>query len=961
MRIFATFLLLLTVTLCNAADCDLRRPISATQPAWIIHIDVWNYADPQKIIDMVPEDVRPFVIFNIATSSSDDKSADGPAIYDSWMKVCAQNRVWTMIQCASGATNRMPDDGTTTAYEQYFKDYPNFLGFNFAEQFWGFGEAGQVDFPTRLQLFADLMSVCHQYGGYLAVSFTDSYYSSSKMPMAYMKRNEQLRNFLQNDPEHFLCFEKYTLKKNFLDIESNCLGQWLAGYAGQYGIRFDSSGWLTAADETDQTRGASSFVRAAGAIPIVEHAMLTGQTMMDGPELTWTECSQEVSATTTSDGYKQRQWEWFPQFQDISLDIFRKILDGTIRIPTRDEVRDRTKVCLVNDISKNLDSEGEHDSYITPERLFDGLYRSDSDQGGTSNHWIANRWWTKTTGRYPTIPLVYSDVDGMTCFKKSQYDKTTFDAWMQQHFDSEYSGDIFAGRHDNGWVTYNPYQYDETTASDGYRVCSAATSRATGDIPLQYNTCSRVQLDYAPYSLGVMKEYADHLTFYLTNYEGATDIITIQGAAAKPSFTKNHRGSGQSTVTESWENGVYTLTVTHQGGAVDLTVNCAGNETGRKSVPAAATITTPELPAVYTGPLQYEAELADYRDVTIYKTGYNKGHDGYLGQGFVMMNSTTSALRFHTSVAVGGYYLLTVRCQAPSTGILSVTTAAGTSFSAVSSTSSWTTLQMSVVLSEGQQTIVVDNADGATVYVDAIQLEKLAMGDADGVINEDDGIPAVVPSVVVTTDVTYLRNLSAPSAGLGDVTIDGSEAKLYTVCLPYKPTTGNGLRYYTLSAVNDATLVFTEVTAVCANTPYLVAATAGSTNVANGVSTAVNFNSIVNQATVDGYSLRGTLRGLSNEDAAGYYVLQPGNVWGKVPESNPDVYIPPFRAYIVPTTTNSAPLLSAITATTDIRQIRLQHADGSASWYDINGHRIARPTHKGIYINSGKKTVINKN
>ena len=120
-------------------SATLRRPISPEQPAWLIHIDVWNYADPQKIIDMVPEDVRPFVIFNIATSSSDEKSADGPAIYDSWMKVCAQNRVWAMIQCASGYANRLPDTpDDVSAYEKYYKEYPNFLGFNIAEQYWGF-------------------------------------------------------------------------------------------------------------------------------------------------------------------------------------------------------------------------------------------------------------------------------------------------------------------------------------------------------------------------------------------------------------------------------------------------------------------------------------------------------------------------------------------------------------------------------------------------------------------------------------------------------------------------------------------------------------------------------------------------------------------------------------------------------------------------------------------------------
>ena len=237
-RFVAAVCLLTASIVCQAAS--LRRPISNSQPAWIIHIDVWNYADPQKIIDMVPEDVRPYVIFNIATSSSDDKSADGPAIYDSWMKVCAQNRVWTMIQCASGYFNRMPngtDDASIAAYEKYYQEYPNFLGFNFAEQYWGFDGTGDdaVTFDSRLQLFAKLLSLAKTYGGYLAVSFADSYHNANKMPVAYMNRNSDINTFLSSSPEHFLCFEKFTQKKHFLYNESQCLGAWLSGFAGQYG------------------------------------------------------------------------------------------------------------------------------------------------------------------------------------------------------------------------------------------------------------------------------------------------------------------------------------------------------------------------------------------------------------------------------------------------------------------------------------------------------------------------------------------------------------------------------------------------------------------------------------------------------------------------------------------------------------------------------------------------------
>lgn len=713
----------------------LRRPISPEQPAWIIHIDVWNYADPQKIIDMVPEDVRPYVIFNIATSSSDEKSVNGPAIYDSWMKVCAQNRVWTMIQCASGAVNRMPDDGSTTAYEQYFIDYPNFLGFNFAEQFWGFGSDGNPDFPTRLRLFADLMPVCHQYGGYLAVSFTDSFYSSSKMPLAYLKRNQQMRNFLANDPEHFLCFEKYTLKKNFLDIESNCLGAWLGGYAGQYGIRFDSSGWLAANDETDQTKGSGAFVRAAGAIPIAEHAMLTGQTIMDGPELTWTECSQEKS-TSTADGYTRRNWGWFPQFENISLDLFRKILDGTIRIPSKSEVIGRTKVCIVNDINKNLNNEEEHNSFVTPENLFDGLYRSAQDQGGAPNGWISNRWWMKTTGRYPTIPQVYAEVSGLQTFKKSTFNKTAFDSWMRNNFPEEYSGDIFAGRHDNGWVTYNPYQYNETSEG-GYRICGISTQRASGTIPFQYNTCESISFDYAPYSLGIMKEYADRVTLYLNNYQTtgtvSEDVIRIQGASSQPAVTWSDRGNHTaSSVTTAWTDGVLTITVRHNG-PLDLSIGCAGTATDRLHDSPSTLCESPSAPPAYEGALQYEAEVADYRSVTIRKSGYQQGHDNYYGQGFAELSGKQSALRFAVMAPKTGYYLLTLRYQADADGSVTI---GGNDVLNLTRTSTWATVSTIVQLSEGRGSVTVQNTGGAKTYIDCVMLERIQaeafVPDADG-------------------------------------------------------------------------------------------------------------------------------------------------------------------------------------------------------------------------------------
>ncbi len=64
------------------ADGTMRRPLSAEQPMWIVHIDSWNYADPAKIIDLIPEDILPYVVFNISLSIN-------------WSK---EKKEWLMVQ-----------------------------------------------------------------------------------------------------------------------------------------------------------------------------------------------------------------------------------------------------------------------------------------------------------------------------------------------------------------------------------------------------------------------------------------------------------------------------------------------------------------------------------------------------------------------------------------------------------------------------------------------------------------------------------------------------------------------------------------------------------------------------------------------------------------------------------------------------------------------------------------------
>ena len=737
----------------------LRRIISTSQPMWIIHIDTWNNPDPQRIIDLVPEDIKPYVVFNLSLSATQATCPDGEKVCDSWMKVCARNRVWTMIQCASGACSAFPDDDLRV-YEKYFKEYPNFLGWNFAEQFWGFGEdrkrevvdeKGQIqtvtnknpEFLTRLELLRQIYELCHQYGGYLAVSFTQACYSANMMPVAYMKRNAKMRELLTKDKDHFLCCEKYTMTNGFFDIESNCLGAYLGGYAGQYGIRFDACGWYGSDVERDENGNIkkdsdgkeirkiySDFPKALGAIPILEHVTLTGETVIDGPETIPLEDSREILSTKTADGYTHRNWGWFPHFRNINIDMFRKILDGTIRIPTRSEVIARTKVCIQNDIAPKSanTTQNELEPYLSPETLYDGLYRQDCDHNGVMfpGSALTNRWWTKSTGRYPAIPVVYDLLDDeakkLTAIKSSEYNgrwgvTKTKQTELNRIFPAEYSGKIYASRLENTWVTYNPYQYDEkqkplakeTHGMKYLREYYASTRRAAGKIPFKYNTCTNVTVDYAPYTSVLMRETSDQVHFYLQNYRlqdgmhleqgnpklnddknlpefaQQQDILKIVGATSEPTITWKDRGDhSTSTVNTAWDASTktYTITVKHNG-PLDIDVKCSGNNSAKRETKITpSVIEIPAMPDAYDGEMQYEFENFDYKNIeSCMANAWWSGDKirDYFGQGCLKMGTKKGAsLRGFTPVPKVGNYKVVVRYMSDaSPATLKVTTSGG--------------------------------------------------------------------------------------------------------------------------------------------------------------------------------------------------------------------------------------------------------------------------------------------
>jgi hypothetical protein len=721
-KLTAILFFIAVVQIGTYGQAAMRRSLSPSSPMLLVHIDTWNWPDPQKIIDLIPVDIRPYVVMNISLSISHGSTCafniveNGYEAAKSWVRTCAENQMWCMIQPSSGGYSHFPDSNLSM-FEEFFKNYPNFLGFNFAEQFWGFDDACSLSWTTRVATWVNLVNMADTYGGYLVVSFTGGYYGAGINPVAMVKRNPAFASVLTQKKDHFIMCEKYTMGYGFHDIESTSLGMYLSGYSGHYGIRFDQCGW---------NNNSETFPVAAGIAPNVEHIMLTGETVIDGPELIWQQCIQGLSNGTTSDGYTTRRWGRFPQYDNITLDLFRKILDGTIRLMTRREVIDQTKIVLLNNATGSTDVFSDClKMFHTPTTLYDGLYLMDGD--GTNMSQIS---WFKKTGRYPAIPMVYQLTDADAQSFQVKVNTTDYSTrWstttaktneFNTLFPQEYTGNIYARRNENGWVIYNPYKTATT---------------ATGNIPFKYNTCSSMDLSLSQYTAGVVKEISNKVTFYLNNYDNAntamkTDVIKINGCSAQPTFSYTDRAShSASSVTSSYSGGIFTLNVTHNG-SLDITVNCSGTATGRLTSYTTSSLTAPGSPTVYTGPRQYEAECFDYKNIASNVTnGVNQGIANYTAQGYLQFGTSSSASIKKTIKVPGtGSYILATKYTTTGGNVTTIdlyvngTKVATPTFTAQSSTSTWGTNNQTVTLNSGSNTIEFRaNTTGArTIYFDNI-------------------------------------------------------------------------------------------------------------------------------------------------------------------------------------------------------------------------------------------------
>lgn len=729
------WILLLFLTAFQNLSAQQRRPIDNEHPLWLVHIDVWYAADPQKIIDLIPDDIKPYVCMNLSLSCQYDKEKNvykmpqqAVRTYKSWGTVCQKNGVWFTCQPASGGHTHIQDDDIET-FEYFFKHFPNFLGWNYAEQFWGFDEAGDKSSSsqkTRWALFAKLVEMSHKYGGFLTVSFCGNIWSHPLNPIGQMKQNKDLLEACRKYPDAMLWLYKYTTSSCFYNNESVTISPFISGLALNYGVRYDNCGWNGAIDDL-VGQNKCKYPASAGIGTVMEQSGINGGAVWDGPELTWREeCFHETNRSTV-DGYQRRNWERFPNFNGVWSDMFRKIIDGTIRIPSRAEVVGRTKIVVINDITSGNDEQ----KYASWGTLYDNLYKQNDPFNRGNGQWMNNYCYFKKTGRYATIPICIELNDDLAKSIPVQVSKSKYtQRWTSERkkvedFNSQYpeisSGDLFVARIGNQLVTYTPYTYLNTK------------TRAEASIPFEYNTCDTLHLNYGKLSSGVVREYADHIDFYLNNYRSDTttavkDIITIKGATSEPAYEMKRRNNSTCTISSEWDtdNGAYTLTVNHMG-PVDITLRCSGKNSRENTAAAIMPLPIPTQPAKYHGPIIIEAEDMDYLNIKALTTSpYNQYPNviGHSGNGFVDMGSNKSgSLRHNLTLDEGGDYRIAIRYTNSTKQDNFKVTINGEPKLVVfekTATNEWKKALVTTTLKNGSNDLRISNINGMPIYIDQI-------------------------------------------------------------------------------------------------------------------------------------------------------------------------------------------------------------------------------------------------
>lgn len=573
------------------ADAAIRRPISNTNPMFVVRAGNAHNDSISAIWASVPDDLKPYTVVELIGNVTNSNFLTQ---MDSLLAECDQLGIKAIIQVANGWEGTVV---TIPWLTQMYTNHPSFIGTMTAELY-----------GTKYDFVAQMINLSSQYGGYV---INNDYTNGNTGVLSSHSRSDML-TAMRAHPDNYIPVAKMTTNSRYHETEGIMAGLWASGLASNYGTNPDTwAWWETGRGKLFGPEGGTRAYdgwKAVVTTPEAEIAQVILQTAISGGT---------VFVDFENPEYMHFYGSTTPAFSKALIPTFRKIVQENL-IPTRSEMRSKMQVAYWAD-NNNLNN-----------NLYNGLYGDGS-----------NKDWLKTTGRYHTVPILPA---GANNTEKGHFANTVtvsqfaslFPTMVEKmnYFNAKYPaqtiGDGYAQYGVNGaWVLGNSYENTNTSQ--------------TVEIPTKINTTHSFKYTLPPQTYATVKETANKFTMHIGNYRVNKDaiwnngpatwsandfrnyILTTYSTSPDESATrtttiqiKGHTGgskpvvtvSSNATMTDQWDatNKIYTMNVTHNG-PVDVVINAWGNNTSHPGPIESQNVALGKIPT-FSGPITNSAALA---------------------------------------------------------------------------------------------------------------------------------------------------------------------------------------------------------------------------------------------------------------------------------------------------------------------------------------------------------------
>ncbi|MDE6967209.1 MAG: hypothetical protein K2P12_01005, partial [Clostridia bacterium] len=277
--------------------------------------------------------------------------------------ICEQNQIPYCVQAITGETHMEARPPIKYLEDRFFSRHNYCYGLNAAELYNGVEWRGKAE-SDNSKYIIDMIKLCAKYGGYFIWTDTNLNY-----------KNGMILEWLENNDSFYSTFKEYSKNICMLNKESIAdpatyglmEGLWLSGLIGNWGV--SSDWWHWQIDGYKSLFGTNDVYVGNEWEQIFSYPEnMYVQSMMLAISRGGTCFSQE--APNFSISYKGNP---IAGYQYAISPFLNRIIDGTITIPTKDQVFEATNLAIMGKENYSIANYNLKESNLYPQKGMSGI------------------------------------------------------------------------------------------------------------------------------------------------------------------------------------------------------------------------------------------------------------------------------------------------------------------------------------------------------------------------------------------------------------------------------------------------------------------------------------------------------------------------------------------------------------------------------------------------------------